>query len=115
MEPVKARELVTAARVADALVYAAGVAGIVAGGLLFRDGQAAFAVVAWTLAFVAGAALRLAAWCARALAQLLVSADRLAEDVAELRRDAAARGPLEGRPDPRDGPPDPYRRWGGWH
>ena len=82
MEPVKPSELQTAARVADALVYAAGVAGIVAGGLLFRDGQAGFAVVAWALAFVAGAALRLAAWASRALAQLLLRTDLLTEAIA---------------------------------
>lgn len=116
MERVKPTELITAARVADALVYAAGIAGIVAGGLLFRDDQPGFAVVAWALAFVAGAALRLASWCAKALAQLLVSADRLAEDVAELRRDGVGREPsaapeTKGEP----GVPDPYRRWGGWH
>lgn len=111
MEPVKPRELVTAARVADALVYAAGVAGIVAGGLLFRDDQAGFAVVAWALAFVAGAALRLAAWCARALAQLLLRTERLIEDVAALREQ---RPPPAVSP-PEELPPDPYRRWGGWH
>jgi hypothetical protein len=112
MEPVRPRELVAAARVADALVYAAGVAGIVAGALLFRDGQPGFAVVAWALAFVAGAALRLASWCAKALAQLLTSTDRLREDVADLRRTDL--GP--GATPPRDPDvPDPYRRWGGWH
>jgi hypothetical protein len=114
MEPVKPRELHTAARVADALVYAAGVAGIVAGGLLFRDGEPGFAIVAWALAFVAGAALRLAAWCARALAQLLVRSEQIADELTDL-RGALARTP------PPAGPgeaPDPYRRWGGaggWH
>jgi hypothetical protein len=112
MDRVKPKELVTAARVADALVYAAGVAGIVAGGLLYRDDQLGFAVVAWALAFVAGASLRLASWCAKALAQLLVSADRLSEDIAELRRDRVARD-ADVDPDPEV--PDPYRRWGGWH
>jgi hypothetical protein len=112
MEPVKPRELHTAARVADALVYAAGVAGIVAGGLLFRDEQVGFAVVAWTLAFVAGAGLRLAAACARALALLLTRTERIAEDLAELRTS----GPTAPPPAGGDGPPDPYRRWGGgWH
>jgi hypothetical protein len=112
MEPIKARELLTAARVADALVYAAGVAGIVAGGLLFRDDQPGFAVVAWALAFVAGAALRLAAWCARALAELLRRSDELLEEVTRLRGDLAT-----GAEPPRspEQPPDPYRRWGGWH
>jgi hypothetical protein len=114
MEPVKPRELHTAARVADALVYAAGVAGIVAGGLLFRADEIGFAIVAWTLAFVAGATLRLASWCARALAQLLVRADQIHEELDDLRR--AGPPPPSARD---DGPPDPYRRWGGggsgWH
>lgn len=115
MDTVKPRELQTAARVADALVYAAGVAGVIAGGLLFRNGDVGFAVVAWALTFVAGAGLRLAAWATRALAQLLVQVQRLTDDVAELR----GQGPLPAAPpqeqrDP-DRPPDPYRRWGGWH
>lgn len=113
MDPIRPRELITAARVADALVYAAGVAGIVAGGLLFREGEAGFAVVAWTLAFVAGAALRLASWCAKALAQLLVRSEQIADDLARLR----SAGPPSAPPPPRgeDAVPDPYRRWGGWH
>ena len=112
MDPIRPRELVTAARVADALVYAAGVAGIVAGGLLFRDDQAGFAVVAWALAFVAGAALRLASWCAKALAELLERTGRIAEDVARLRGEL---GPAPEQQRAEDRPPDPYRRWGGWH
>ncbi len=115
MEPVKPSELITAARVADALVYAAGIAGIVAGGLLFRDGQAAFAVVAWALAFVAGAALRLAAWASRALAQLLTRTDRLNEAVDELRAARLAGPPTADEPAQPDRPTDPYRRWDPWH
>ena len=114
MEPVKPSELQTAARVADALVYAAGVAGIVAGGLLFRDGQAGFAVVAWALAFVAGAALRLAAWASRALAQLLLRTDLLTEAIDDLRRQQAAPSPGPRGAEP-DAPADPYKRWGPWH
>lgn len=97
-----------AARVADALVYVAGVAGIAAGGLLFRDGESAFALVAWILTFAAGAALRLSAWAAKALAQLLVASERIEADLAILRREQAADLPAPGD--------DPYgRRWGGWH
>ncbi len=100
----------TAARIAEVLVYAAGFAGVVAGGLLFRQGNLGFAVVAWVLTFVAGAGLRLAAWGIRALAQLL---DRATAIEQELARIAA-------RPDPEvprtpGGNPDPYRRWGGFH
>lgn len=112
MEQVKPRELHMGARVAEALVYAAGVAGVIAGGLLFSDGQPGFALVAWALTFVAGASLRLAAWAARALAVLLVRTEQIADDVARM----AASGPpaADPPPDP-DAPPDPYRRWGGWH
>jgi hypothetical protein len=112
MEQVKPRELHMAARVADALVYAAGVAGVIAGGLLFTDGQTGFAVVAWALTFVAGAALRLAAWATKALAQLLVRTEQIADDVGRLT--AGGTTPPEPPRDP-DQPPDPYRRWGGWH
>jgi 3-oxoacyl-[acyl-carrier protein] reductase len=80
MEPVKPRELQVAARIADALVYAAGVAGVIGGALLFREGEVGFAVIAWVLTFIAGAVLRLAAWAARALAQLLVRTEQMAEE-----------------------------------
>ena len=116
MEHVKTRELLVAARVAEALVYAAGIAGVVAGGLLFRGGEPAFAVVAWLLTFVAGVALRIAAWAARALAELLERTRSIEEDLARM-----AVQPRESRADPHarerapDAPPDPYRRWGGWH
>ena len=108
MDRVRPQQLQVAARVADALVYVVGIAGIVAGGLRFRDGDSAFALVAWVLTFVAGAALRLAAWATRALAQLLVSAERIERDLAVLLRDRAAEAPQE----PSRGP---YGRWGGWH
>jgi hypothetical protein len=112
MEQASARELQTGARIADALVYAAGVAGIVAGGLLFRAGQPGFAVVAWALTFVAGAALRLAAAMARALAKLLLRTEQLEAAIDDLRRSGTTAPPP---PPQRDAPPDPYRRWGGWH
>lgn len=111
MEPVKPRELQTAARVADALVYAAGVAGVIAGGLLFRDGETGFAVIAWVLTFIAGAVLRLASWAARALAQLLIRTEQIAEEI----RDLHGTTPSAAPPRDPDAPPDPYRRWGGWH
>jgi hypothetical protein len=115
MESIRPRELHTAARVADALVYAAGAAGVIAGGLLFRDGETGFAIVAWALTFVAGAALRLAAWASKALAQLLVRTDQIAEDVADLRRNGLTGPAVGGGPEPGPDVPDPYRRWGGWH
>lgn len=117
---VRPRELITAARVADALVYAVGIAGVLAGGLLFRDGGVGFAIVAWALTFVGGAALRLAAWAARALAELLVRSRRIEDDLAVLLRERASPPPQppparEGGPRGGDAPVDPYRRWGGFH
>lgn len=112
MERVKPQELLTAARIADALVYAAGVAGVIAGGLLFREGETAFAFVAWVVTFIAGAGLRLAAWASRALAELLQRSARVEEDLARLlAQGRAADPPAPGSEDR----PDPYRRWGGWH
>lgn len=111
MEHVRLRELAVAARVADALVYAAGVAGVVAGGLLFREGEPVFAVVVWIVTFIAGAALRLASWGARALAEILERTRRLEDDVARL----APPSPGADAPRRPGEPPDPYRRWGGWH
>jgi len=108
MDRIRPQQLHVAARVADALVYVVGIAGIVAGGLLFRDGESALALVAWVLTFVAGAALRLAAWATRAIAQLLVAAERMEHDLAVLLRDHAAEAPQEPSR-------DPYGRWGGWH
>lgn len=114
-DQVRPRELLVAARVADGLVYAVGAAGVLAGGLLFRDGGIGFAIVAWALTFVGGAGLRLAAWAARALAQLLVRSQRMEEDLSALLRDRSASPPPPPQGGPQDAPPDPYRRWGGYH
>lgn len=90
MESVKPSELKTAARVADGLVYVAGLAGVVAGALLFREGDIPFAIIAWVLTFIAGAVLRLAAWAARGIAQTMQEVSRIAEDVAAMRRQQVA-------------------------
>lgn len=84
MEQVQPRELATGARVAEALVYAVGVAGVLAGALLFQQDEIGFAIVALALTFVAGVALRLAAWMARALATLLIRTDRIQDDLNHL-------------------------------
>lgn len=114
-DQVRPRELIVAARVADGLVYAVGGAGVLAGGLLFRDGGIGFALVAWALTFVAGAGLRLASWATRALAQLLVRSQRMEDDLATLLRARTAADPPPPAPGRADPPPDPYRRWGGFH
>ncbi len=93
MEPVRPQELYTAARISDALVWAAGLAGIVAGALLFRAGDTGFAIVAWLVTFITGAALRHASWASKALAELLVRTGRIEE---ELRLSASRREPPGG-------------------
>lgn len=87
MEHVAPAQLRAAARVVDALVYAVGVAGVVAGALRFQAGDLPSALVLWVLTFAAGAVLRLVAWGARALAQLLEQSERLERAVTDLGRD----------------------------
>jgi hypothetical protein len=82
MERTRPVQLHAAARIADALVWAAGFAGIIAGALLFRGGNLGFAIVAWVLTFIAGAVLRLASWAIKALAELLVRTERIEEELA---------------------------------
>lgn len=113
MDTVRPSELRVAARVADALVYAAGLAGVIAGGVLFRNGDLPFAVVAWMLTFVAGAALRLAAWASRAMAELLIRTARIEDTLEGIR--SAPPGPAPDEQRLPGGIPDPYRRWGGHH
>ena len=90
MTPATSTQLTTAARIADALVYTVGVAGVIAGGMLLRRGDLGFAIVAWALTFVAGAGLRLAGWIARGVAELLVRQALMQEDLGELRADKVA-------------------------
>ncbi len=61
------KEIRGAAAVASSLSYVVGLAGIVVGGLLLRDGDTTMAIVVWVLAFAAGAALMVAALVVRAI------------------------------------------------
>jgi hypothetical protein len=85
MNPATSVQLRTASIVADALVYVVGIAGVVAGGLLLRRGDMGFAIVAWSLTFVAGAGLRLGASVARGLAEMLVRQAQIDEAISDLR------------------------------
>lgn len=99
------RELRGAAAVAQSLAYVAGLAGVVAGGLLFRQGDEAFAVVVWALTFAAGAILMIAAFLTRAVAALFGRIARIESDVAVLVADRD-RSPVGGEgPDPWTGHP----------
>jgi 1,4-dihydroxy-2-naphthoate octaprenyltransferase len=104
VERVTLRELAVATRTADALVYTVGIAGVIAGGLLLRGGSTGFALVAFVLTFVAGAALRLLSAITRGIADIKRG----------LENQQNPPSPLPPPADP-DAPPDPYRRWGGWH
>lgn len=76
------KDLHGAARVAQVLAYAAGLAGVIAGGLLYNEGELGFAVVAWVLTFATGAMLVIAAFLARGMAALLGRIARIEQDVA---------------------------------
>lgn len=93
---------------ADGLVVVVGLAGVVAGAQLFREGNLPFAIIAWVVTFIAGAVLRLVVWMARGIAQVMDRTERLEEDLRRL--DVEPPAPA----DPSE-PADPYRPWGGWH
>lgn len=82
-----------------------GLAGVIAGALLYQDGQTAFALVAWVLAFGAGAMLMIAAFLSRAMAALLARFTAMEQDVRTLlARDAPRQEPPRER-DPWHVPP----------
>lgn len=91
------KDLRGAAAVTQTLAYVTGLAGVVAGALLYQDGQTAFAFVAWVLAFGAGAVLMIAAFLTRAIAALLARFARIEQDVAALVARGADRAPVPER------------------
>ncbi|MGH3440676.1 MAG: hypothetical protein ACRDUY_01255 [Nitriliruptorales bacterium] len=99
------KDLNAAASVAQTLAYAAGLAGVVAGGLLHRGGETGFAVVAWVLTFAVGAILMVAAFLARGMAALLARIARIEQDVATLLSKGLAE---EHERDPWSRHPPPY-------
>lgn len=105
---VRPAQLHAAARMSSALVYTVGIAGVVAGSVLWRQGEVPFAIVAWALTFVAGAALQLIAWLTRGVAQLLERSEQLGDELRAMRADKVA--------EERGDADDPYGRgrWG-WH
>ena len=98
------KDLRGAATAAQTLTYVTGLAGVVAGGLLYGDGQTAFAVVVWVLTFAAGALMVIAAFLARGMAALLARVARIEQDLTTL----VARDRPEEVPRGRD-------PWGGGH
>lgn len=74
---------------AQTLAYLCGLAGVVAGGLLYTRAETAFAVVVWVLTFAIGAVLMIAAALVRAMASLLARIAHLESDVSLLVADSA--------------------------
>lgn len=99
------KDLRGAGAVAQSLAYVAGLAGVVAGGLLYRDGSTAFAVVVWVLTFAVGAVLMIAAFMVRAMAAMLGHLARLTSDVQVLLADRGRHGGMEQERDPWAGHP----------
>lgn len=79
-----------AAAVAQTLSYVSGLAGIVAGGLAFNEGQRGLAVVVWVLSFAAGATLMLISILVRMVAESLRRQASMEVDMARLARDQLA-------------------------
>ena len=92
------KELRGAAAVARTLAYAAGLAGVVAGGILYQQGEVPFAVAIWVLTFAVGALLMIAAFLLQAMTALLARVAGIEQDLRVL---VARRGPDAG---PADGP-----------
>lgn len=102
------KDLRGAAAVAQSLAYASGLAGVIAGALVYRDGEVALAVVLWVLTFAAGALMMLAAFLARGLAGLLARLAKMDSDLQVILRDRGAGEPLL----PGDHHPNPWGRRG---
>ncbi len=75
------KELRGAAAVAASLAYIVGLAGIVAGGLVLRDGDSVGAVILWVLTFAAGAAMMVLAMLIRGVAAILARLTQVEGDV----------------------------------
>jgi hypothetical protein len=102
------RDLRGAAAAARTLAYAAGLAGAVAGGLLYQQGETAFAIGIWVLTFGVGAVLMIAAFLLQGMTSLLARIAAIESDLRVLlgrdRRDEPGNGP--------ELPPNP---WHGGH
>lgn len=80
-----------AAGVAVSLAYASGLAGVVAGAVVFQRGETVLGVVVLVITFAVGAALMIASYLVRALAAVLAHLTRLESDVRVLLGDSGRR------------------------
>ena len=63
------------------LAYAAGLAGVVAGGILYQQGEVPFAVAIWVLTFAVGALLMIAGFLLQAMTVILARLAAMEQDV----------------------------------
>lgn len=99
------KDLRGAAAVAQSLAYVVGLAGVLAGGVAFSDGDTAGAVLAWVVTFAAGALLMIVAMAIRGLSAILGRIARIESDVALLVADAGRGHEDERDPWARHNPP----------
>jgi hypothetical protein len=96
------KDLRGAAAVARTLAYAAGVAGVVVGAILYQQDEVPFAVAIWVLTFAVGALLMIAAFLLQAMTSLLA---RMAAMESDIRAILARQGPGNGVASPPGGDP----------
>lgn len=78
-----------AASVAVSLAYATGLAGVVAGAVLFQRGETTIGLVVIVVTFAVGAALMIASYLVRGLAAVLARLDLIESDVRVILADRA--------------------------
>ncbi len=106
MDPVPTpKQLRGAGAVAVSLAYFSGLAGVVAGGLLYQGGDTGFAFVVWIVTFAMGALLMIASFLVRGMAGMMARLEHMEQGInVVVRRDAGA---VE-RALPRDDHPNPW-------
>lgn len=75
------KDLRGAAAVARTLAYASGLAGVVAGGLVYQQGEVPFAVAIWILTFAVGALLMIAGFLLQAMTAIMARLAAMEQDV----------------------------------
>lgn len=81
------RDLRGAGAVAQSLAYVVGLAGVVAGGLLFQRGETILGIAIIVLTFAVGALMMVAAFLVRGMAGLLARLSQVESDVQVLVHD----------------------------
>ena len=75
------KDLRGAAAVARTLAYASGLAGVVAGGILYQQDEIPFAIAIWVLTFAVGAVLMIAGFLLQGLTAVLARLAMIENDV----------------------------------